>query len=310
MPMKMILDLDTGIDDAFALAYAIAHPDVELIGVTGTYGNVTIEQGMANTQALLKLLGQPEVPVFAGVALDGWEVSEGSARIHGSNGVGEVDIDAQAVDSAGGAVEFLIESAAKYGEDLVIVPTGAQTTIARALEKDESLRGIRMVTMGGALTVPGNVSPSAEANISQDPVSSNATYQLAEDMTMVGLDVTMQTQLTRAEADSWRVGKAGEAFADMAGYYIDAYQTKNPHMDGCALHDPLAVAVAVDPDLVDCLILPLQVDTEGPTVGRTIGRWDGPEVETRVAVGVDVDAFVPDFINKLGELFGQLAKSE
>ena len=306
--MKMILDLDTGIDDAFALAYAIAHPDIELIGVTGTYGNVTIEQGMANTRALLKLLGQPDIPVYAGVEIQGFIVSEASARIHGTNGVGEVDIAADSPESAGEAVDFLIESAAKYGEDLVVVPTGAQTTIAKALEKDETLRGIRMVTMGGALTVPGNVSPAAEANISQDPVSSNSVYQLAEDMTMVGLDVTMQTQLTRAEADSWRGTAAGDAFADMAGYYIDAYQENNPHMDGCALHDPLAVAVAVDPDLVDCLILPLQVDTEGPTVGRTIGRWDGSEVETRVAVGVDVDAFVPDFVDKLGQLFARLAQ--
>lgn len=306
--MKMILDLDTGIDDAFALAYAIAHPDIELIGVTGTYGNVTIEQGMDNARALLKLLGQPDIPVYAGVEIQGFVVSEASARIHGTNGVGEVDIAADNAESAGEAVDFLIESAAKYGEDLVVVPTGAQTTIAKALEKDENLRGIRMVTMGGALTVPGNVSPAAEANISQDPVSSNSVYQLAEDMTMVGLDVTMQTQLTRAEADSWRGTAAGDAFADMAGYYIDAYQENNPHMDGCALHDPLAVAVAVDPDLVDCLILPLQVDTEGPTVGRTIGRWDGSEVETRVAVGVDVDAFVPDFIDKLGQLFARLAQ--
>ncbi|AHI19820.1 MAG: nucleoside hydrolase [Corynebacterium casei] len=306
--MKMILDLDTGIDDAFALAYAIAHPDIELIGVTGTYGNVTIEQGMANTRALLKLLGQPDIPVYAGVEIEGFVVSEASARIHGTNGVGEVNIATDNAESAGEAVDFLIESAAKYGEDLVVVPTGAQTTTAKALEKDEALRGIRMVTMGGALTVPGNVSPAAEANISQDPVSSNSVYQLAEDMTMVGLDVTMQTQLTRAEADSWRGTAAGDAFADMAGYYIDAYQENNPHMDGCALHDPLAVAVAVDPDLVDCLILPLQVDTEGPTVGRTIGRWDGSEVETRVAVGVDVDAFVPDFIDKLGQLFARLAQ--
>ena len=306
--MKMILDLDTGIDDAFALAYAIAHPEIELIGVTGTYGNVTVERGMANTRALLKLLGQPDIPVYAGVEIQRFVVSEASARIHGTNGVGEVDIAADNAESAGEAVDFLIESAAKYGEDLVVVPTGAQTTIAKALEKDETLRGIRMVTMGGALTVPGNVSPAAEANISQDPVSSNSVYQLAEDMTMVGLDVTMQTRLTRAEADSWRGTAAGDAFADMAGYYIDAYQENNPHMDGCALHDPLAVAVAVDPDLVDCLILPLQVDTEGPTVGRTIGRWDGSEVETRVAVGVDVDAFVPDFIDKLGQLFARLAQ--
>ena len=307
--MKMILDLDTGIDDAFALAYAIAHPDIELIGVTGTYGNVTIEQGMANTQALLTLLGQPDVPVYAGRAIEGFKVSQASARIHGSNGVGEVDIATEGANSVGDAVDFLSAAAAKYGEDLVIVPTGAQTTLAYALEKDPVLRGIRMVSMGGALSVPGNVSPAAEANISQDPQSSNTVYQTAENMTMVGLDVTMQTQLTRAEADSWRGTPAGDAFADMAGYYIDAYQENNPHMDGCALHDPLAVAVALEPDLVDCLILPLQVDTEGPTVGRTIGRWDGPDVETRVAVGVDVDRFVPDFIDKLAQLFGRLGES-
>lgn len=307
--MKMILDLDTGIDDAFALAYAIAHPDIELIGITGTYGNVTVEQGMANTQALLKLLGQPETPVYAGATVAGFEVSEASARIHGADGVGNVDIAAEKAQSTGDAVEFLIASAAKYGEDLVVVPTGAQTTLARALEQDETLRSIRMVSMGGALTVPGNVSPAAEANISQDPHSSNTVYQLAEDMTMVGLDVTMQTQLTRAEADSWRGSAAGDVFADMAGYYIDAYQDNNPHMDGCALHDPLAVAVAADPDLVDCLILPLQVDTERPTIGRTIGRWEGSDVETRVAVGVDVDTFVPDFIDKLAQLFGRLAQA-
>lgn len=307
--MKMILDLDTGIDDAFALAYAIAHPDIELIGITGTFGNVTVEQGMANTQALLELLGQPEIPVYAGATVAGFKVSEASARIHGADGVGNVDIAAEKADSAGDAVEFLIASAAKYGEDLVVVPTGAQTTLARALEQDETLRSIRMVSMGGALTVPGNVSPAAEANISQDPHSSNTVYQLAEDMTMVGLDVTMQTQLTRAEADSWRGSAAGDVFADMAGYYIDAYQDNNPHMEGCALHDPLAVAVAADPDLVDCLILPLQVDTEGPTIGRTIGRWEGTDVETRVAVGVDVDTFVPDFIDKLAQLFGRLAQS-
>ena len=126
--MKMILDLDTGIDDAFALAYAIAHPDIELIGVTGTYGNVTIEQGMANTQALLTLLGQPDVPVYAGRAIEGFKVSQASARIHGSNGVGEVDIASKDVNSAGDAVDFLSAAAAKYGDDLVIVPTGAQTT--------------------------------------------------------------------------------------------------------------------------------------------------------------------------------------
>ena len=86
--MKAILDLDTGIDDALALAYAIAHPDLDLIGVTCTYGNVTVPLAVRNTLALLELLGQDDIPVFAGPSPDGFRPSEISSFIHGHNGVG------------------------------------------------------------------------------------------------------------------------------------------------------------------------------------------------------------------------------
>lgn len=86
--MKAILDLDTGIDDALALAYAIAHPDLDLIGVTCTYGNVTVPLAVRNTLALLELLGQDDIPVFAGPSPDGFRPSEISSLIHGHNGVG------------------------------------------------------------------------------------------------------------------------------------------------------------------------------------------------------------------------------
>src|SRR5699024_2657009 len=110
--MKTILDLDTGIDDALALAYALGSPELELIGVTGTYGNVLMTTGVANDLSLLDMFGRPDVPVFRGEphasTKDGFEVLPISAFIHGENGVGEVDIAApsrEPEDKAG--VDFL-----------------------------------------------------------------------------------------------------------------------------------------------------------------------------------------------------------
>lgn len=296
--MKLILDLDTGIDDAFALAYALASPEVELLGVTGTYGNVTVEQGVRNTLALLQLFGRSDVPVYAGPQPEGWAVSEVSAFIHGSNGVGDVEL-AAAGEPVGDAVAFLLD-AVRTHEDLVIVPTGASTSIAAALEDEYFAEHARIVIMGGALTVPGNVRPWAEANVFQDPEATNEVFRRLRHVTMIGLDVTLKTLLTSSDAEAWRGTAVGDVLADLAEYYINAYRTTSPHLGGCGLHDPLAVAVAVDPSLVECLELPMQVDVAGETRGRTIGRMTGNPV--RVAVDVDVDKFLSGFLTRLTRL--------
>ena len=299
--MKLILDLDTGIDDAFALAYALASPEVELIGVTCTYGNVLVDVGVRNTLALLELFGRTDVPVYAGPSPAGWEVAEVSAFIHGAQGLGEVSLPAPAGGSAGSAVDFLV-SAVRAHDDLVIVPTGPSTTIAAALEDEYFATHARLVMMGGALTVPGNVRPWAEANVWQDPEATDLLFRKAADVTMIGLDVTLQTLLTYTDAAQWRATgtRAGEVLTELAEYYIRAYETTSPHLGGCGLHDPLAVAVAIDPSLVTCLSLPMQVDVTGETRGRTIGRFSGHPV--RVAVGVDVDRFLHTFLERLTRL--------
>ena len=89
---KLILDLDTGIDDTLALLYALASPEAQVIGITGTFGNVTMEQGVANDLALLALFGRPDIPVFAGIDHPSWAssfaVMPESGRFHGRNGTG------------------------------------------------------------------------------------------------------------------------------------------------------------------------------------------------------------------------------
>ena len=313
MTRKLILDLDTGIDDALAIAYALGSPEAELIGITATYGNVLMEDSVRNSLAVLDVLGADAVPVYPGLPHSSttadFAVQEISAFIHGRNGLGEAVI-APSVRSAAtiGAVDFILEASRRYGEELVYVPTGPLTNLAAALERDPALAGrLRVVLMGGALTVSGNVSPWAEANISQDPDAADAVFRSGIDATMIGLDVTLQTLLTYGHTRRWRdLGTpAGTFLADMTDYYIRAYETTAPGLGGCGLHDPLAVAVAVDPTLVTTLPINLQVDVEGPTRGRTIGdtaRLNDPHKAGRVALGVDVDRFLEELMTRIASL--------
>lgn len=306
MARKLILDVDTGIDDALAIAYALASPELELIGVTGTYGNVEVAQGVRNSLAILELFGRTDVPVYAGPQREGFEVMEISQFIHGVNGIGETELyDAARAPERLSAVDFMVQSAHRFGDDLVIVPVGPLTTVAAAVEKDEHFAALaHIVCMGGALTVPGNVTPCAEANINQDPEAADLVFRQCEDVTMVGLDVTLQTLLTTVETEKWRALKTagGDFLADATDYYIKAYETTSPHLGGCGLHDPLAVAVAADPSLVETLPINLKVDTEGASRGRTIGdetRLNDPVKSARVAVGVDVARFLQEFMRRL-----------
>lgn len=310
MARKLILDLDTGIDDALALAYALGSEELDLIGVTGTYGNVLVEDGVRNALAILELFGRTDVPVFAGPgharAQESFEVQKISAFIHGANGIGEAVLDdATRAPEATDAVDFLIDSVARHGDDLVIVPTGPSTTIAAAIEASESFaRDSHIVMMGGALTVPGNVTAWAEANVHQDPEATDILFRRAKNVTMIGLDVTLQTLLTRQETARWEAlgTRGGDFLAAAANYYIKAYETTSPHLGGCSLHDPLAVAVAADPSLVMLLDINLKTDLEGPTRGRTIGdetRLNDPVKTTRAAVAVDAPRFLDEFMARL-----------
>lgn len=314
MARPLILDLDTGIDDALAIAYALGSPELRLLAITGTYGNVTVETGVRNALALTELFGHREVDVVPGpthaLTRDGFDVLEISAFIHGHNGIGEVDVPEPTRGPAGDdAVSYLLDAATTYGEDLIYVPTGPLTTLAHAWRRAPEVvsRIGRIVFMGGALGVPGNVNAWTEANIGQDPEAADLVARSGLALTMVGLDVTLQTLLTRAETATWRASgtPAGQALADMTDYYIDAYKTTAPHLGGCGLHDPLAVAVAADPTLVTTWPLHLSVDCTGPTRGRTIANADAigaPDPTCEVAIDVDVERFLTEFMTRVGRV--------
>lgn len=315
--MKVILDLDTGIDDAMALALALALPDSELIGVTCTYGNVTVAQSIANTRALLTLFGREDIPVLAGPEPDGFTVAEVSSFIHHPDGVGGVadklragnvvSDDAASDIGDGDAIDFIIDAYARHGDDLRVVPTGPSTTIAAALRKAPQLADAPIVFMGGALTVPGNVTPHAEANVWQDPASTAYLFAHGRDVSMVGLDVTLRTLLTKEDTAAWRgIGtRAAELYADMVDYYISAYATTAPHLGGCGLHDPLALAAALDPSLIEWLPINLSCEEDGRTIGDPTRLGETPV--HRAAVGVDIPRFHALLMDNLMALFARSA---
>ena len=312
---KMILDLDTGVDDALAIAYAVAAPDVDLIGIVSSYGNNLLNVCAENSLKLLELLGQPDVPVYLGLphssTSDHFDVMQVSKDIHGDNGIGDVELPApkRQVETESG-VDFYIEAAHKYGKDLIIIPTGPMTNLAAAPKKDSSIADLigNVTFMGGALTVEGNVTDVAEANINQDAKAANEVLTSKLPLTMVGLDVTLRTLLTKKETQQWRdLGtKAGKAYADITDFYIDAYYNLNIDKNGCALHDPLAVGVSLDPSFVQTISLFMKVIYDEHNYGRTIGdkdRLNEPNPNVKVAVNVDKDRYLATFMDLLTNLF-------
>ncbi|MBB1063485.1 nucleoside hydrolase [Limosilactobacillus fastidiosus] len=310
---KMILDLDTGVDDALALAYGIADPAIDLIGVVASYGNNLLEQTAKNSLQLLELLGQ-NVPVFKGLehssTSDHFNVMQVSKEIHGNNGIGDISLPEPTHKiQAQAGVDFIIEAAHQYGKDLIIVPTGPLTNLAAALRKDPQISHLigNVTLMGGALTVEGNVSDVAEANINQDAKAANEVFTSSLPITMVGLDVTLRTLLTKKETAKWRqLGtKSGTAYADLTNFYIDAYYNLGIDKHGCAIHDPLAVGVAIDPTFVTTLALPMKVITEEHNYARTIGdkmKLNTSHPNVNVAINVDKERFVPSFMEHLTSL--------
>lgn len=305
---KLILDVDTGIDDAFAIAYALSQTkQVQLIGITTSFGNVSVEQATKNTRQVLELF-QANVPVYQGArhhwGSDAYQVPQSIERVHGKNGLGNYCLpEPQTKARALAAEDFLIESAQQYGEELIVVTLGPLTNLANALKKEyDAIQTIgKVVSMAGAVTLPGNVTPFAEANVFNDPLA--AKYVLERlDLTLVGLDVTLQTMITQKEITCFdRKTPQGDFLAAIAHYYYHhEYQDQEY---GGALHDPLAVGIALyDQFVTDSFHLNLTVDMSKEALGRTTGNLDlliDDHKRTRLCLGIQATEFVDHFMESL-----------
>lgn len=300
----IILDVDTGIDDAMAIAYAAHSPELEILAITTCFGNITAEEATRNSLTVLEKLGK-QVPVIQGAkeTLCRGERDHYARTVHGEDGLGNTVQHAprgQAV--VGHASDFIIEQVKRRPHEITIISVGTLTNLALAIQKDPGIVPLirEVIVMGGAVTVPGNVTPYGEANIVADPEAAAFVFAAGLPLTLVGLDVTMQTLLPKSHLEAWRAsGKAeGMFFADIAEFYMGAYESFYPGIGGCALHDPLAVGVAIDRSLVEAQPMRVTVVTEGEQTGRTVGSFEG-EPKINVCLKVDADRFLAHFMDRI-----------
>lgn len=299
--IPLYLDCDTGVDDAVALAYLLRSEAVELVGVGTVSGNTSAAQAARNTLDLLALAGHPEVPVAIGSHDHLAHAYRGGApHVHGANGIGGVELPAApGRPDDRDAVRLLIDLSHAHAGDLHVLTIGPMTNLARALDQDPTLpRRIAHVTaMGGAALAPGNISPVAEANVSNDAEAAAAVLAADWDTTLVPLDVTMQHTLH--DDDRLRLVAAADPLARAVGHVLDHYFDFYLPQFGerlSPLHDPLAaMAAAGAPGIGRRLRVPVIVDTtDGPGRGQTIvdlrGQRRGPRDHDGVRTGVLQDA--------------------
>jgi purine nucleosidase len=307
------LDCDTGIDDALAIAYLLAADDIDIVGIGSVSGNVSAGVGAVNTLDLIALAGRSDIPVAVGAHdPQGGVFAGGAPHVHGANGIGEVDLEhspVAAIDES--AAELLVRLAREHAGELRVIAIGPLTNIAAALRLEPGLTTLvkELTVMGGAATVPGNITPVAEANIAGDADAAAEVFAADWFITMVPLDVTMSNVFLDEHRDA--LIESGRPVAVALGRMLDHYFEFYVEVYGyraSALHDPLAVGIALgDLPVRSAPIVRVAVDdTAGPGRGQTIcdlrGYLNGyPEqsrAHTRVVLALKED-FAPRLLERV-----------
>ena len=295
---KVILDTDPGVDDAMAIAYALAHPDIELLGLTTVFGNINIDFATRNAQYILDSLGATTVAVAKGAAVPGAQAPRPYADfVHGADGLGNVYPGSQpgvaATQPAAltasarhaslaslDAADYIIDKVRAHPGEITLVAVGPLTNIAEAFRREPELPSMvaGLVIMGGTVDEPGNVSPVAEANFLNDPHAADAIFAADWPTTVVGLDVTHRIMLGDSHLASLRDSArlTGELIWSSSRFYVDFYTRSGAAREAadqglepqCAMHDAAAIAYVVMPEAFTVSSGPARVVHEGIAIGQ------------------------------------------
>lgn len=321
---RVIIDTDPGVDDAFALLYAMRSPELKIEAITPVAGNVPLELTLPNALRMVEIAGRTDIPVARGASAPLMRKLITATYAHGENGLAGVDFPApstQPVEQS--AAEIIFRIASSHPGEVSIIAIGPLTNVATALDAYPSLaRMIReIVLMGGSLS-RGNVTPAAEFNAYVDPEAASIVFSAGIPLTMVGLDVTRKAVLTEAhirtlEAGSGDVSRA----AGRIGRAILEHARQTGRPSGPVMNDPLAVAAFLDKSVVQLEPYYVAVETTGQfTAGETVGYRRAPlrtsappaighetsailsdafKPNADVAVDVNVERFFASFISRL-----------
>ena len=323
--MPLILDVDTGIDDALALLFAAASPYVELLAVTCVSGNVPARQVEQNTRSVLELAGRGDVEVALGRETPLVKPLEIAPETHGPYGLGYAKFPpARRPLSERHAVDVIVEAARARPGEITLVTLGPLTNLALALEREPNLpRLLRAYAlMGGAYRTPGNTTPTAEWNIHVDPEAAKAVFAAwgaaldhpgaPRRPLAIGLDVTERVRFLPEHLDRLIAARGGDADEPITRFVSDAlrfyfeFHARYDGFYGAVIHDPFAVAAVLDRSLVQTQPVHVDVETSpGLANGMTIADWRGLTARPAnldIAVDADAAAFLDRFIERVGGL--------
>lgn len=326
--IPVIMDVDTGVDDALALALVWKSKQVELVGVTTVNGNVSLSQATLNTRKVIHMLQQLDVQKERSNAGEGRGIADLSIRnvpivpganeplmrptffehaVHGNDGLGGALSDMNPPELEEGlphAAQFIIEEVKKRPGEITLLMTAPLTNLAIALRACPELPQLvkRVVVMGGAMQTFGNVTPVAEYNIYVDPEAAKMVLHAGFDLTLVGLDVTRQALLRPEHLEKLDSTPLGGFVRTCTAQYMERYRMRNG-VEACAMHDPLAAYIAIDASVVKARRYYVDVETrsdlcDGQTVCDVQNRL-GREPNANVCVEVDGEAFMDRFISVL-----------
>ncbi|MGW7385245.1 nucleoside hydrolase [Streptomyces sp. NPDC054794] len=306
--IPVIIDCDTGVDDALALLFAVRHPGLDLRAVTCVAGNTDVDGVVRNTLRVLERAGAPEIPVARGAERPLLEPARSARHVHGADGMGDLGLpDPARAPVDVDAVTLLRREILASPRPVTLVPTAPLTNIALLLRTHpEVTRNVeRIVFMGGAVST-GNATPVAEFNVWHDPEAAAILLTAGVPITMYGLDVFTRVLVPGVEVR--RLRASVEPGARLAGDLL-AHRPAGPEPDGDdpagGLGDAGAVCAVADPAGLTTRLLPVEVSlAPGPTRGQTVvdrrARPGESEIHegareqalVNVALDVDVDRYV------------------
>ena len=308
MPRKIIIDTDPGIDDSMAIFYALNSPEIELLGLTTIFGNASTEICTTNALRLLEIAGRSDIPVYRGAEKPISSELRGSPDfVHGPDGQGDSNLSppkTSVQDET--ALEFLHKTIQDNPGEVTLVPIGPLTNIAELFIHDSSIdQDIKeIILMGGNAISEGNATPTAEANIINDPEAADIVFSANCEISMVGLDVTNKVFMSKEEINILCQfdDPRSEHLKKIIPFYYD-FLSSFFGKEGMPTHDSSAITYLLDRSLFSTLNYPIKVETEGVSRGKTwmgmgISRNEGGlserlkpwEGRKNVNVCVDVDA--------------------
>jgi inosine-uridine nucleoside N-ribohydrolase len=311
---RILIDTDPGIDDAMAIFYALASPELQVVGLTTVFGNAHTPTCTRNALRLLEIAGRSDVPVAEGAHQPIAMPFRGPADfVHGADGQGNIDDRRPvAVPLDIDATRFIVDTVMSSPGQITLVPIGPLTNIALAMLAEPQLAAnvAGIVLMGGNAFCGGNASPAAEANILNDPEAADIVFGAACPIVMAGLDVTERTHMSGAQLD--RIATADNPRAQHLSRILPFYRSFSATasgVDGIFCHDTSAISYLLAPQHYTAVQHPIRVDVGNgvgrgktwPQIRRSHGTnaWEGrPDIT--ILVDVDAAAVVDLELDRLG----------